>query len=120
MRALWSDKPNCSHNVSQKVKRIRRFSDACKTCGAATFVFQQQLATGKYGCTEVRVYPTECSKQLGRDPSKNGSSKSFVLKGGFWGGNTLGFVPSCRPHSLEHACTLYAPTSPPQILILRH
>ena len=27
MRALWSDRPNCSHNVSQKVKRIRRFSD---------------------------------------------------------------------------------------------
>ena len=27
MRALWSDKQNCSHNVSQKVKRIRRFSD---------------------------------------------------------------------------------------------
>ena len=26
MRALWSDRPNCSHNVSQKVKRIRRFS----------------------------------------------------------------------------------------------
>ena len=23
MRALWSDRPNCSHNVSQKVKRIR-------------------------------------------------------------------------------------------------
>ena len=26
MRALWSDRPNCSHNVSQKVKRIRRVS----------------------------------------------------------------------------------------------
>ena len=26
MRALWSDRPNCSHNVSQKLKRIRRFS----------------------------------------------------------------------------------------------
>ena len=24
MRALWSDRPNCSHNVSQKVKRISR------------------------------------------------------------------------------------------------
>ena len=28
MRALWSDRPNCSHNVSQKVKRIRRLSDS--------------------------------------------------------------------------------------------
>ena len=27
MRALWSDKPHCSHNLSQKVKRIRRFSE---------------------------------------------------------------------------------------------
>ena len=26
MRALWSDRPNCSHSVSQKVKRIRRLS----------------------------------------------------------------------------------------------
>ena len=26
MRALWSDRQNCSHNVSQKVKRIRRLS----------------------------------------------------------------------------------------------
>ena len=27
MRALWSDRPNCSHNVSQKVKRIRHVSE---------------------------------------------------------------------------------------------
>ena len=27
MRALWSDRPNCSHNVSQKVKRIRHISE---------------------------------------------------------------------------------------------
>ena len=27
MRALWSDRPNCSHNVSQKVKRIRCLSE---------------------------------------------------------------------------------------------
>ena len=27
MRAHWSDRPNCSHNVSQKVRRIRRVSD---------------------------------------------------------------------------------------------
>ena len=26
MRALWSDRPNCSHNVSQKVKRIRHLN----------------------------------------------------------------------------------------------
>ena len=28
------------------------------------------LATGKYGCRKVRVYPTECGEQLGRDPKK--------------------------------------------------
>ena len=27
MRALWSERPNCSHNVSQKIKRIRCFSE---------------------------------------------------------------------------------------------
>ena len=74
---------------------------------------RKKMATGKYGCREVRVYPTECGEQLGRDPSKNGKSKSLVLKGFFWGGNTLGLVPSCRPHSLGYACTFYAPTSPP-------
>ena len=26
MRVLWSDRQNCSHNVSQKLKRIRRLS----------------------------------------------------------------------------------------------
>ena len=26
------------------------------------------LATGKYGCREVRVHPAECGEQLGRDP----------------------------------------------------
>ena len=46
------------------------------------------LATGKYGCRKVRVYPAECGKQLGRDPSKNGISKSLVLKS-FSGEGTL-------------------------------
>ena len=38
----------------------------------------QPLATGKYRCTEVQVYPAECGEQLGRDPSEIGSSKSLV------------------------------------------
>ena len=29
MRALWSGRQICSHNVSQKVKRIRHLSDMC-------------------------------------------------------------------------------------------
>ena len=32
MRALWSDRQSCSHNVSQKVKRIRRFLIKGGTC----------------------------------------------------------------------------------------
>ena len=46
------------------------------------------LATGKYGCRKVRVYPAECGEQLGRDPSKNGSSKSLVSQS-FSGEGTL-------------------------------
>ena len=29
MRAVWSNRQNCSHNVSQRFKRIRRFSEHC-------------------------------------------------------------------------------------------
>ena len=75
---------------------------------------EENLVTGKYGCTEVRVYPAECGEQLGTDPSKIGSSKSLVLKSFFfWGGNTLGLIPASLPHTLGYACTFYAPTSPP-------
>ena len=67
---------------------------------------------GKYGCRKVRVYPAECSEQLGRDPSKNGRLQIPIFEEFFWGGNTLGLVPSSHSHSLGYACTLYAPTSP--------
>ena len=33
MRALWSDRPKCSHNVSQKVKRISCLSEKRGTRG---------------------------------------------------------------------------------------
>ena len=40
----------------------------------------ERLATGKkYRCREVRVYLEECGEKLGRDPLKDGSSKSLVL-----------------------------------------
>ena len=38
------------------------------------------LTTGKYGCRKVRVYPAECDEQIGKDPSKNGSSEYLVSK----------------------------------------
>ena len=55
---------------------------------AAPTIQIEILATGKYRCTEVRVYRAECSEQLGRVPSKIGSSKSLVLKS-FSGEGTL-------------------------------
>ena len=36
MRALWSDRQNCSHHVSQKVKRIRCFSEIAEIVRVAT------------------------------------------------------------------------------------
>ena len=41
MRALWSDRQNCSHNVSRKVNRIRRFLILKKRVGG-----QRVLAKG--------------------------------------------------------------------------
>ena len=45
MRALWPDRRNCSHNVSQKVKRIRRLSDN----GYAAPI-------GAFFCPEIRAF----------------------------------------------------------------
>ena len=69
------------------------------------------LVTGKYGCTEVRVYPAECGEQLGTDPSKIGSSQSLVLKS-FSGEGTL--WDSSLPISLTLWDTraLFAPPLP--------
>ena len=41
---------------------------------------EANLATGKYRCTKVEVYPVECSQKLERDPSNNVSCESLVLK----------------------------------------
>ena len=63
MRAFWSDRPNCSQNVSQKVKRIRRFSDltrwhplclsrgntAAKTCPVIVFSIAPLIVAEKVG-----------------------------------------------------------------------
>ena len=74
----------------------------------------ETLATGKYGCTEVRVYPAECGEQIGRDPSKIGSSKSLVLKSFSWERDTLGLVPASLPHTLGHALLFTPPLPLPQ------
>ena len=57
----------------------------------------------------VRVYPTECSQQLVRDPSKIGSSKSLVLK------RSLGSKHSGNrnsPSRMASICTDLCQTTP--------
>ena len=73
----------------------------------------QVLATGKYVCRKVRAYPAECSQQLGRDPSKNGSSKFLDLKSAS-GKNTI--WDSALPISLTLSDTpvLCRPPLPPK------
>ena len=50
MRALWSDRQNCSHNVSQEVKRIRRLSDKHTTA----IVIHYGGVAKHYGCVLKR------------------------------------------------------------------
>ena len=54
-------------------------------------------------------------RNLGRDPSKIGSSKSLVLKSFPREGTLWDSSPLVTPHTLGYACTFYAPTSPPPI-----
>ena len=70
------------------------------------------------GHGEVRVYRgTGVSRGVRRTTwersLKNWELQIPCFKDFFCVGNTLGLVPSCRPHSLGYACTFYAPTSPP-------
>ena len=94
------------------------FNRQCLFCSGAKFRIHARglyLAKGKYGCTELRVYPTECGEQLGTDPSKIGSSKSLVLKS-FSGEGTL--WDSSLPVSLtlwDTPALFTPPTSPPPI-----
>ena len=74
-----------------------------------------KLATGKYGCTEVRVYPAECGEQIGRDPQKFGSSKSLVLKR-FWVERTFWGSSLLVSLTLWDTPVLFAPPLPlPQV-----
>ena len=50
MRALWSSRQNSSHNVSQKLKRIRRFSE--KDLGEGSS--ESKIAAGQWGVNLCR------------------------------------------------------------------
>ena len=52
MRALWSDRPNCSHNVSQKVKRIRCFSHLER---AHEVFFADIVALAQHGVAQAQT-----------------------------------------------------------------
>ena len=78
MRALWSDRPKCSHNASQKVKRTRRFSDCSQ--------FGYHSSKGKVNKDSERV----TLQRLGRCWAHRGRSQksrhTIRLSGQiFWG-----------------------------------
>ena len=52
MRALWSARQNCSHNVLQKVRRIRHFSE----CSMGRWIDACWFASAQY----VQSVATEC------------------------------------------------------------
>ena len=69
MRDLWSDRPNRSHNVSQKFRRIRRLSEVC-------LFFGNQPAPYK-GLSKCRKSLENVSQGLGtRDPKTSPSPKT--------------------------------------------
>ena len=80
----------------QSVMPISRYEQAMDTkqhnhvhtTTVSSFVLVTQSTARCTGHKKVRVYPEECGQQLGTDPSKNGSSKSLVLKS-FSGERTL-------------------------------
>ena len=49
MRALWSDRQSCSHNVSQQVKRIRHFSDSRSSSRQSLQLFLLCALQGRHG-----------------------------------------------------------------------
>ena len=68
MRALRSDRQNCSPKVSQKVKRIRRFSDQLQPQAAPPGASQQEPRGGG---------KREGGGQLGADPQRGAFDPFF-------------------------------------------
>ena len=72
MRALWLDRPNCSHNVSRIVKCIRRISELLQggpgtepepeTGTVGTFFPETKSGTGTAGT--VKIFRTETQRAL--------------------------------------------------------
>ena len=111
--------PPVKHEKNPATKAVKR-SGGSKNIGQTSALPKADttsvLATGKYGCTEVRVYPEECGEQLGRDPSKFGNSKSLVLKS-FWVERTLWDSSLLVSLTLWDAPVLFTPPLPlPQLL----
>ena len=86
MRALWSDRQTCSHNVSQKLKRIRRSSDQ--------LAYQNRVICNLNLCSNRRSNRTKSSRPIGafRGTAISGNGKvrsscrfSCALSVGVWG-----------------------------------
>ena len=78
----------CCHGLLEKTEKQNSIR---KGCARRIAIISQRRAwpRGKYGCRKVRVYPAGCGEQLGRIPSKNGSSKFLFFLKSFSGEGTL-------------------------------
>ena len=78
MRALWSDKQNCSHNMSQKFKRIRRVSDR------HVILFDHAQDTENY-ISEIHSDQGQISKEIGNISEKLiwGVAEGFSIRADF-------------------------------------
>ena len=95
MRAIWSARQNCSHNVSQKVKRIRRLSekifDFVREFAVKYFRIvpvrdstQQNLGCRKWGCNKWGF--KGCLAALPRNQQKSAFFALFLPFSPFSGG----------------------------------
>ena len=85
MRALWPDRQNCSHNVSQKAKRVKCFSEFCFFAGKFGGIFSDPQNKQR----------TE--KDLPPPPPREHEKKIF--RGKLWLHPPLQYIRKCRKNS---------------------
>ena len=73
MRALWSDKQNCSHNLSQKFERFRCFSDS-NTMISLSFLVVISLSWDQH---KNKEWPRYCQKVCWTKPVRIGQGDHF-------------------------------------------
>ena len=111
MRALWQHRQNCSHSVSHKAKRIRRFSDGGLQflCGSAlwcpfkgshpfTLFCRQWRSFGGHFCSAAAICVLLCPTAFRLREAKPGGFQTggfptFFGKGPDCVANPFGTVP---------------------------